>query len=84
MGTNYYIDNGEGDHYDEYPHIGKTTWRGYRMFIFYRSREYQLSLLRSMNLNEMVVNEYGERITVHDFIEMIENAPYIEQDFEFS
>ena len=82
MGTNYYIDQGEGDDYLSYPHIGKTTTLLHNMtFIFFKSREYQMSLIESMKTN--IVNEYGERINIQEFLRKVEHLPYLEQEFVF-
>jgi hypothetical protein len=84
MGTNFYLDQGEGDDYSEYPHIGKTFYsRNGMIFIFYKSRDYQLSILNSLSDNEFIVDEYGNRKNIRLFIDSIINLPYREQEFEF-
>ena len=84
MGTNYYIDQGEGDDYFYYPHIGKTSKLSSGLiFIFFKSREYQLSLIHLMDMNDNIVNEYGERVIVKDFIDYISNLPYLESNEDF-
>jgi|LauGreDrversion4_2_1035121.scaffolds.fasta_scaffold00332_29 hypothetical protein len=84
MGTNYYIDQ-EGDNIESFEHIGKTSYmfpHG-KTFIFYRSREYQLSRLMNMSQYDFVIDECGQRITVEEFYNQISELEYIEQDFEF-
>lgn len=84
MGTNFYLDQGEGDDYYTYPHIGKTYYSsGSLHFIFYKSKVYQVSLLESLSDHELIVDEYGNKINVRSFTESIINLPYKEQDFEF-
>ena len=59
MGTNWYIDNGtEGDDYSLCPHIGKFTFRnGGLHFIFYKTKEFQLTQLLIMDGDAVAVNE---------------------------
>jgi hypothetical protein len=47
MGTNFYLDQGEGDNYYNYPHIGKIYFSENHglSFIFYKSKIQQLSIL---------------------------------------
>lgn len=84
MGTNYYIDQGEGDDYYSYPHIGKTSRLSQGLtFIFFKSRYYQISLLQSLDMNDTIINEYGDRTTVREFLDYIVNLPYMESNEEF-
>ena len=84
MGTNFYLDQGEGDDYYTYPHIGKTSYISIgKTFIFYKSRHHQLSVLSSMSPDELIVDEYGNKKNVEEFIQNIIVLPYIEQNFEF-
>jgi hypothetical protein len=84
MGTNFYLDQGEGEDYDLYPHIGKRYCSEYGLsFIFYKSRVYQLSVLESLSDSELIADEYGNKINVRAFVDSIINLPYKEQDFEF-
>lgn len=80
MGNNYYIDQGEGEEYDTYPHIGKK-FNG--TFIFYISRDHQITTLQAMNPESFVVDEFGYRETVQSFLEEIIYRPFTEQDFKF-
>ena len=79
MGNNYYLDQGEGDDYDNYPHIGKK-FNG--TFIFYISRDHQIAALEA-NPESFVVDEFGYRQTVQSFLEEIIYRPFTEQDFKF-
>ncbi len=85
MGTNWYIDIGqEGDDYDNYPHIGKFTFRNSRReFIFYMTKEFQLDRLLSLNQEAEVVSEMGERKRIAEMIQDLMEIPFIEQDFRF-
>jgi hypothetical protein len=86
MGNNYYIDESEGDDIciEKYPHIGKFTFRnGNKCFIFYVSKDIQISRLQNMNANQTVIDECSIKKTVHEFLREIIEIPYIEQDFEF-
>jgi hypothetical protein len=80
MGNNYYFDQGEGDDYDNYPHIGKKHNGG---FIFYKSRDYQINILQGMDPESLIVDEFGYKQTVQSFLEEILYRPYTEQDFKF-
>ena len=85
MGTNWYIDDEtEGDNYDNFPHIGKFIFRkGRKHFIFYKSKQYQLSELINITYN-FVVNEIGERRLINELIDELVNVPFKEQDFVFA
>lgn len=86
MGNNYYIDEPEGyniENIDSFQHIGKFTVDKTfgKTFIYYISREYQLSNLQE---KQKVVDEFGQKKLCSEFINEIENLPYIEYNFEFS
>jgi hypothetical protein len=85
MGTNYFLDQGEGEEYFNYPHVGKISYLSQSglTFIFYKSKSQQLSMLQSLSLDENIVDEYGNRQDIQTFINKIINLPYKEQDFEF-
>jgi hypothetical protein len=85
MGTNWYIDDGtEGDDYERCPHIGKFTFRNRGLhFIFYRSKEFQINQLFSMENNAMAVSEFGERRPVADLVNQLVDLPFTEQDYVF-
>ena len=78
MGTNYYIDTGvePNDDYSNVPHIGKTFNRS---FIFYISRDHQMTILSAMDPESFVLNEYGERISVKNFLEKFSDCPFFEE-----
>jgi hypothetical protein len=84
MGNNYYID---GEVYnienENIHHIGKFTVNKKfgKTFIYYISREYQLSKLRE---NQTVIDEFGQKKLCSEFINEIEHLPYIENNFEFN
>lgn len=80
MGNNYYLDEGEGDDYDNYPHIGKKHNGG---FIFYISRDHQIGILQNMNPESLVVDEFGYKQTVQSFLEEIIHRSFSEQNFRF-
>ncbi len=84
MGTNWYIDDDtEGNNYDQFPHIGKFTFHnGKKYFIFYKSKQYQLSELINVAYN-FAVNENGERLLINELINDLANIPFKEQDFVF-
>lgn len=89
MGNNYYIDESEGDvnisDIENYSHIGKFTFRdGRSFFIFYISRDIQISRLQQMNMNQTVIDEFGSKKTVDVFLQQISNLSYIEDPSEFS
>ena len=68
MGNNYYIDETEGEAspeiIDTLPHIGKYTFNRFgKSFIFYISRAFQIDRLQQMNLNQTVIDEFGEKKT---------------------
>ena len=91
MGNNYYIDDSEGDVnidnidlIESYPHIGKFTFQnGQKAFIFYLSKYMQISRLESMNMNQTVIDEFGNKKTVKTLLEEIEEIPYTEEESEF-
>lgn len=85
MGTNFYLDEGEGDNImDNYPHIGRRTSGS---FIFYVSREHQLRQLIELSQShpneELILDEQGDRYRVVDFLQHIIDMPYTEQNFVF-
>ena len=85
MGTNFYLDQGEGDNYYNYPHIGKIYFSENHglSFIFYKSKIQQLSILESLSYNEQIVDEYGNKTDIQSFVNRIINLPYTEKEFEF-
>ena len=89
MGTNWYIDNGtEGDEYERSPHIGKFTYKnGGRHFIFYLSKDIQISnLIEMMETSEeevFAVSEMGERRPIADLLTEVIDLPYTEEQVTF-
>jgi len=86
MGTNYYVDLGEegNDYGNNYHHIGKTSFLSKGMtFIFFKTRQYQISHIQSMNDILNSLDEYGERMTVKEFLDYIIDLPYKEEDLDF-
>jgi hypothetical protein len=88
MGTNWYIDDGtEGDDYERLPHIGKFIFKNNgRNFLFYRSKEFQVSkLIELMETNNEVfaVSEEGERRSLSVLLGEVIDLPYTEDAVEF-
>lgn len=88
MGTNWYIDDGtEGDDYERLPHIGKFIFKNNgRNFIFYRSKEFQVTeLIGLMETNNEVfaVSEMGERRLIFDLLSDVIDLPYTEDPDTF-
>jgi len=95
MGTNFYIrqrkEGEEETDEKEYPelgenslvflHIGKQTGHN---FIYYISRDYQINRLNTLNKEEeLVVDEYGNKMNVPTFLEKIDGLYFTEQDCVF-
>lgn len=87
MGTNYYVAKNCCEHcnrYDEEYHIGKASYGWAFSFQGYRSeRLVSWKAWKQFLKNQIIMNEYGERVEYDWFVEMIETdkAPgYVRPD----
>lgn len=89
MGTNFYIEGKDGVQ-DYSSHLGK---RGYsevglrrKKFIYYISRNYILNILYNLinsDSTTFIIDEYGNRMSIKEFLEEIYDLPYEERNYVF-
>lgn len=99
MGTNFYIDEekeGVEDYSESYTHLGKRCYSSAigegdssqtifcKKFIYYISRNRVLNILNNLiNSSTFIIDDYGNRMSINEFLEEIYDLPYEEKNYEF-
>ena len=90
---------GVDDYSESYAHLGKRYYSSVvvgegdsaqtlrcKKFIYYISRNHVLNTLNNLinsNSSTSIIDEYGNRMSINEFLEEIYDLPYEEKNYEF-